>query len=569
MNWIKNLRITQKFTLLLVVTLLSLLAIGIISFMQLSKAGKQLEDMYDNKLQPIEAVSSLKNNSQYIRLALIEVMVNTDKDRNEELLTSLNSRLEAIIQITASYHTDNSKEIELLEKVANLAEDTNGFQQTILDLAMKNQNKEAYDLYVAKAAPLLNEIDDVYTELIQLNSEDAKSVNENNEKEIRSSIILLISIILLAVIIYFVFSVIISMFIYKPIKEMEVLMKKAENGDLSVQSSYQSNDEMGSLSHSFNTMLFQLRKLIMKVRESSDQVAASSEQLIVSAEETSKASEHIAEASTLLASGAETSVKGTDRVSISMQEMAVSVNNITSSISFVSEHSNTTTEESKKGNIALNQTIDQMKSINETVYSSSNIIQELGNRSTEIEKIVAVISGIAEQTNLLALNASIEAARAGEHGKGFAVVANEVKKLAEESRYSAEHITQLIHEIQGSTMNAVAAMEECTTEVKTGLDLINETGESFSKILHSAADVSTQSKEVSIAAEKISTNVEQMAFSLLDIAKNAEDSSTNSQNMAAGAEEQLASMEEITASAHSLAKMAEELNKMVNTFNIS
>jgi methyl-accepting chemotaxis protein len=383
-----------------------------------------------------------------------------------------------------------------------------------------------------------------------------------------TSSIIMIIVIVVALLLSVTTSWIISQTIYGPVKKLEYSMQKAKNGDLTVHSDYESNDELGSLSHSFNEMITQIKSLIMMVRESSDQVAASSEQLMASAEETNKAAEQIAEASSMMAANGEASVKGTEVVSVSTQQMAIGITNIADSITLVSEHSNVTTEESEKGNIALKKTIEQMGSINETVQTSSNIIKDLGDRSSEIEKILAVISGISEQTNLLALNAAIEAARAGEHGKGFAVVADEVRKLAEESRRSAEQITHLIHDIQSSTANAVVSMDKCTSEVQTGLVLINETGRSFEKILHSAADVSRQSVEVSDAVKNLSSSVEQVAMGIFDISMKTEESSSSSQTVAAGAEEQLASMEEITASAHSLAKMAEDLQSMVNTFKV-
>ncbi|MFC7687338.1 methyl-accepting chemotaxis protein [Ureibacillus sp. GCM10028918] len=569
MNWIKNLKITQKFALLLVVTLLSLLLIGTISYMQFNKMGNQLEDMYDNKLTPIETVSELKNNSQYVRLALIELLVNTEKNRNEELLKAIDERISANQELRKTYNTDNSSELSLLDKINELNAEFEHYKDEILNLAIKNQNIEGYSLYVEEVAPILNEIDELYTEVIDINSADAKSVNEQNEKDIQSSTIFLISIIVIALVMYVGLSWIIAQLVYKPTKEMVELMSKAEHGDLTVQSTYESKDEIGSLALSFNKMLNQLKNLILNVRESSDHVAASSEQLIASAEETSNASQHIAEASTYLAAGAEDSVKHTDEISISTQETATSISHIANSISLVSEQSNATTEESERGNVALNKTIEQMKSINSTVLASSSVIKDLGSRSSEIEKIVAVISGISEQTNLLALNAAIEAARAGENGKGFAVVAEEVRKLAEESKRSAEQITHLILEIQNSTMEAVGSMDKCTSEVEKGLHLINETGESFEKILHSATDVSKKSEEVSVTSEQIAAAVEEMSLKIQNVSKSAEQSSANSQTVAAGAEEQLASMEEITASAHALAKMAEDLRSVVNTFKIS
>src|SRR5659263_201899 len=105
---------------------------------------------------------------------------------------------------------------------------------------------------------------------------------------------------------------------------------------------------------------------------------------------------------------------------------------------------NTAKELLQKSNDLMN----KIKDIQNSVNKSALVIKNLDSNSEKIGEIVGVITNIADQTNLLALNAAIEAARAGEHGRGFAVVANEVKKLAEESRISANKITELIKDIQ-------------------------------------------------------------------------------------------------------------------------
>ncbi|PAD66813.1 hypothetical protein CHH83_22070 [Bacillus sp. 7586-K] len=568
MKLLKNLKISYKIVVLIIISLISLLAVGTIGFVQIKDMGNKLDDMYTNKLQSIDTVSLLKTNNQIIEKSLIELMITTDDARNKDLLTDIEKRLTEIEKILASYQTNNTKELETLDKISALSDEIGKSFPNILELSASNKNEEAYEIYVTTTGPILRQIDDNFTNLIQINRDDAKSVNEQNKSDVHSSIILIISITILSLVLFGLVSWIISALIVKPVKQMESLMKQAENGDLSVQSTYQSKDEIGFLSQSFNNMLRQLNEVISKIQLASGQVAASSEQLMTSAEETNRASEHIAEASTVLATSAETSVRETENASTAVQEMAMGINHITESISLVSEHSNTTTAESEKGNISLKKTIDQMDSINKTVLSSSSIIKDLGERSKEIENIVAMISGISNQTNLLALNAAIEAARAGEHGKGFAVVADEVRKLAEESNRSAEQITHLIQEVQNNTLNAVDAMNKCMQEMKTGLELINETGTSFNHILQSATDVSKQSEEVTAAAEEMSASVEQTAYGILEISKNAETSASTSQTVAAGTEEQLASMEEITASAHTLAKMAEELQTMVSMFKI-
>src|SRR5690606_11856508 len=121
----------------------------------------------------------------------------------------------------------------------------------------------------------------------------------------------------------------------------------------------------------------------------------------------------------------------------------------------------------------------------------------LGARSKEIEQIVTVITQIADQTNLLALNAAIEAARAGEHGRGFAVVADEVRKLAEQTKESSEHIQQLIDRILHETEEAVVSIDETVEQSNKGIAAIQSVNQMFDEIQKSIMEVTGQVQEVS------------------------------------------------------------------------
>ncbi|WP_249649224.1 methyl-accepting chemotaxis protein, partial [Lysinibacillus sp. D4B2_S17] len=84
------------------------------------------------------------------------------------------------------------------------------------------------------------------------------------------------------------------------------------------------------------------------------------------------------------------------------------------------------------------------------------------------------------------------AARAGYHGRGFAVVADEVKKLAEQSKKSAEQIATLISEIQQDTNRAVAVMDTGTQEFQIGMQVVKVAEEGFAKIVELIVQVSMQ-----------------------------------------------------------------------------
>jgi twitching motility protein PilJ len=178
------------------------------------------------------------------------------------------------------------------------------------------------------------------------------------------------------------------------------------------------------------------------------------------------------------------------------EELAVTLNSVqvmTDSIQRVAEaarEAETVAREASaialKGGEAVENTVAGILEIRETVAETTRKVKRLAESSQEISKIVALISQIASRTNLLALNASIEAARAGEAGRGFAIVADEVRQLADKSAKSLKEIEQIVMQIQSETGSVMTAMEEGTQQVIQGTKLAEEAKRSLENIIQVA-----------------------------------------------------------------------------------
>jgi methyl-accepting chemotaxis protein len=134
------------------------------------------------------------------------------------------------------------------------------------------------------------------------------------------------------------------------------------------------------------------------------------------------------------------------------------------------------------------------------------VVQSLAAGAQKIGEVVSLIQAIAEQTNLLALNATIEAARAGAAGKGFAVVATEVKSLATQTAKATEEISSQIGKIQGSTKDAVSAIQ--------GI------GSVIGQVSEIAAAIAAAVEEQIAATQEITRNVQQAARGTRDVTQN-------------------------------------------------
>lgn len=137
-----------------------------------------------------------------------------------------------------------------------------------------------------------------------------------------------------------------------------------------------------------------------------------------------------------------------------------------------------------------------VSSLREKVDQIADQILRLSEQTNQIGSISALVSDLANQTNMLALNAAVEAVRAGDQGKGFAVVAAEIRKLADQSKKSAERINALVVEVQNATNSTVMVTDEGTKMVESIVLEVN--------------DIALNNQQISLTAKQQAIAVQQV-----------------------------------------------------------
>ena len=382
---------------------------------------------------------------------------------------------------------------------------------------------------------------------------------------------LLINMIILILIAGVLVTLVVSIFsryITKNVKEVNDLSYAIAEGDLTQILNVRSENELGSMGNNLNRMTNNLRTLIQKVTGSLEQVVATSEELTASSEQTHQSAEQVSIAIQQVAIGSGEQVNITNDTTKIAEEIFTGMEQISNNIQSVTNTSLEAFKRAEKGNDIVYSAIEQMNNISDKVAVSSQAVSILGEKSKEIGSIVSLITSIAGQTNLLALNAAIEAARAGEQGRGFAVVADEVRKLAEQSASAAGNISSLINEIQKEIVNSVKAMDNGTSAVKDGINMVNQAGKSFGEIVDDINYIASQMQDVSAVTEEISAGSQNMLGAIENVAKISNESSENAENVVAASQEQTALMKEVANAAENLTQMAMELQSLMSSFRL-
>jgi methyl-accepting chemotaxis protein len=508
---------TIRARLIMLVGLLCVMLIAgaVIGLFSMSRQNAGTQSIYENELVPSQYVDNIRTNSLKYFLAMSEAAALTGKaDQIKQKVGEADRYLAEL--------NDYKKRLDAVQMSPVLAAAMKDYHSTDKDYdqargdvmdAIKAGDGSASDTIEMEMRPLLMQRQDALSKVVEAQRVEANQIYLDQVKSYQRIRVITFVALLAGLLFALLRSTLLVRSISRALNYAMSLANEIAQGKLGHEVAVKGNDELAKLLDALRTMDERLVEIVADVRHGSDAVSTAAQQIARGNDDLSQRTQE--QASSL------------EETASSMEEMTSTVKQNAENASHADQLARGAREQAERGGEVVAQAVTAMREINDS--------------SRKISDIVSLIDEIAFQTNLLALNAAVEAARAGEQGRGFAVVATEVRNLAQRSAGAAKEIKQLIN--------------ESANKVRTGTDLVDQTGKALTDIVDSVKKVTDIVAEIAAASQEQSAGIDQVnnAVSQMD--------EMTQQNAAL--------VEEASAAARAMHEQADELSQQVSFFQIT
>ena len=481
--------------LLLLLAITAISCVGVLVWTLQSVIGTS-DQIVSEQVAEQEKISTLSRQFTYINSQVLTHVMTTNSvtmdTLSEKILQDITDMEQQIEEFGYLLSEGDERKEALDSASAELAK----YRKTVESLLVTSaENKTQAYVSATSNLPMFNEhIENYMNRMLEITAQEMEQAQGQMEQSAARvpGIISVASIALLVVVIVIMLGL--RLWVIGPVKkatkQVDELVEgiRCDKGDITKRIHVGSRDEVGRLAIAINDLVAQMQIIIRAITEGCGQMEEKQADIISNVEKVNATADHTMQNLGIMSEGMQLVTGAIDGVQQdtgvldhtveNMLEVAQNGRNYAADIKEKAGKMKVTAVESKQEATLVMKEIDT--AMTESIANSRQI--------HKITELTEEILGIAGTTNLLALNASIEAARAGEAGRGFAVVAEEIRKLADSSRESANNIQEIsnrvVESVEELSENATRLLEFMNTRVMKDYDALEDTGSNY----HEAAD---------------------------------------------------------------------------------
>lgn len=193
MNWIKNLKISQKLVVLICLGAFFVLLVSSLGYYYNNRACNDMDALYNQRLIPVKVLNENRTHLRANEANILYLTTTKNSSAKQKYIADIEQRGKKFSENIEIYNKNklDQHEVETLAKLDDALEKYRDVRKTVAQMVLNGKSQEAYNYFVANNASF----EDTATYLVELtdyNTKIAENINIQNAQNAQAAKTLLI-----------------------------------------------------------------------------------------------------------------------------------------------------------------------------------------------------------------------------------------------------------------------------------------------------------------------------------------------------------------------------------------